>query len=105
MAIQINFLPENEMLDDYYSTGMGWYLHGELETDAEFDICGCSVNPRTVEEGIHKVTYKNTVEASLYCWKIETEGYIQHRGIIVKDSDTESVIFAKSKFEKRSRFP
>lgn len=103
MENPINFVPEEEMPEDYFSTGIGWYLHGELEQDAKFDICACSVNPRNVEEGIHKVTYKGNVEATLFCWQIKTDNYVQHRGLIVKNTDIKSFNFANKRFESRSQ--
>lgn len=102
MSNIINFLPEEDMPEGYFSTGVGWYLHGELEDDAKFDICACSVNPRTIEEGIHKATYKGDIEATLYCWQIKTGNHIQYRGLIVKNTDIDSVNFANVKFENRA---
>lgn len=92
------------------------YLHGELDDEIGFDIVAIEVDElnNLTESGIYDVNVikpnGDTVEAKLYFWQVDRvydfSGNTMkvNRGLIVYSDDTESVEYAKSKFEIRADY-
>lgn len=93
---------DQEQPTGYHSAALGWYLHGELENLAGYDIAWCSLNPRHIPDGIYDVTFNGDIKATLYCWKAEYGIHKQLRGLIVKNDDIESVSFAQDKYNSKA---
>lgn len=105
MNNKINFELKENAPENYFNACIGWYLHGELEQMAGFDLAYCSIDPKSVEEGIHKVTYNNSIEATLYCWKYTSKNNnTKYLGLIVKDDDQESQQDANYKFIVKQQY-
>lgn len=103
MYVKINFELEENAPKNYFSAGIGWYLHGKLEDMAGFDIVSCSINPRELKEGTYRVTYNNNINAFLFCWQIYYGSHITYRGLIVKEDDFEYVLDAHEKYKNRKK--
>lgn len=95
----INFELRENAPKNYHNACVGIYLHGELENIAGFDLTYSSIDPKTIEEGIHQVTYNNSIEATLFLWKVRVKGFESKcNGLIVKNDDKENIHDANYKY-------
>jgi hypothetical protein len=87
---------------------LGFYAHGELEDYLEYDIVlvPCSINSDQsgydvhVSEGIYPTIVKHHTEeipCTMYCWKRGGTG--RKTGILVFDTDLESVAYAQELYD------
>ncbi len=95
---------EDEKPGTYFSAALGWYLHGELEKIAGFDLTWSSVDPKKVETGIYPCTFNNSIDAILFCWSINYGERNRLRGLIVKKDDYEAIKDAQTKFDNKKEF-
>lgn len=63
---------------------MGWYLHGKLDNLVGGDLCATSVDPRNYPVGIYE------------------DNYVRHRGLVVLNSDSDGMEFARKKFDSNA---
>lgn len=103
----IEFDNLNEPPEGFYASAMGWYFHGELESQVGFDIPSASVDLRNVEDGIHAGLYKGQ-DCTFFNWSIvEPDSPTQqrrHRGFIVLNSDKKAYEFAKFAYETKRKY-
>ncbi|MNR00181.1 hypothetical protein D3C85_1159460 [compost metagenome] len=85
--------------DDWFRGGFGVYLHGDLEERVRYDIPACSIDLKTLEDGIYDCMYDD-LECSLYFWKFDG----RLRGLVVLKTDKQYIDDAKEQFDKRMEF-
>ena len=84
----------------YYGT----YLHGDIETDFEYDIF-CFAEKQNFETVIHKFLV-NDKPTTFFVWKSsyqpEASKRAEWRGLVVYDSDVQNYEYAQQQFGEES---
>lgn len=85
------------------------YLHGLIEEENGYDVCGLKELPE--EDGIYNcevLTDKGVRQAKLFYWTIQLVAYgrsfTHHRGLVVQLYDDENMMTAREEFAARSTF-
>lgn len=87
--------------EHYFNGAMGWYLHGELDNLVGGDLCATSVDPRNYPVGIYEATCYGH-NCTFFFWKIYEDNYVRHRGLVVLNSDSDGMEFARKKFDSNA---
>lgn len=77
------------------SGGVGVYLHGQAEADCGFDIPDSNIDLNTLSNGIHPAHLNGEPGYTLFLWRSSAP---RLRGLVVKDTDTEAVSFARERY-------
>ena len=105
-----SFHPELPYIEGYCAVGV--YAHGDLEEQLEYDVVGIPFDGDT-EDGDFNVTLTNgvykvnvigingSVSAMLFYWQSNAFGRLHHRGLVVLESDEESVKYAQEQFDDK----
>jgi len=81
------------------------YLHGDLETDAGFDI-PIFLEGEYTDSGIHDVEFifpDKVTMCKMYLWNFKEFGIKRVNGLIVDINDTESLEYAISSYESKTK--
>lgn len=96
--------------NDKYATLAGEiYLHGKLERENGYDLCGLKELPDKDRVYDCEVLMDTRVhKAKLFYWTVQAKAYnktvTKHRGLVVAVDDSESMLTAQEEFENRSEF-
>ena len=95
--------------DDYATLSVEIYLHGKLEMENGYDLCGLKELPD--RDGIYDcevLTDNGTRQAKLFYWTTQLVAYdrsfTQRRGLVVQLDDSENMMTAREEFAARSEF-
>lgn len=83
--------------------GVGVYLHGRAEEEAGFDIPDSNVDLNVFENGVYPVRVNGNPGYTLFFWRA-TNGTRMPRGLVVKDTDTQGVAFARHQHAQAPAF-
>ena len=92
---------EKDEESKYYITYSSIYLHGKLDSDNEYDLCGIEEFPNepSPEDGFHCIVVMRNGEkrkARLFLWK--TKKWSFWKGLIVQEGDD---YYMKDAMQKR----
>lgn len=104
----------------FFATSCGdIYLHGKLDNDNGYDLCGLRHLPEG--DGVYDCEVmmndgNDVRQAKLFYWTTNHEGviidgngcrhgkWVRRRGLVVQMGDEEGMQFAQKKFDKRTEF-